>query len=118
MHLLFFQSSVHMKNEIRIAGISDASFDKFRDHSVQVIATIYRGGQFMDGLFSCTVKVDGTDATIKITNMFNKSRFKHQLRCLLLKGIAVGGFNVIDIVKLHKLTGIPVMVIMRKKPKL
>jgi hypothetical protein len=48
--------------------------------------------------------------------MVNKSKFKPQLQALLLNGIALGGFNVIDINQLRKKTGIPVIVVIRKYP--
>ena len=72
----------------------------------------------MDGLLSTKVKVDGDDATEKILNMVKKSKHLSQLQCIMLDGIAVAGFNVIDIKKLNKLTGLPVIVITRKKPNM
>lgn len=106
-----------MKEEIRIIGIDDAPFDKFSEKECLVIGTIYRGGNYMDGLLSTKVKVDGSDATKKIAAMINKSKFKKQLRCVLLDGICVAGFNVIDIVELRRKTKIPVVVIMRRYPR-
>ena len=48
--------------------------------------------------------------------MINKSKFKLQLRCILINGIALGGFNVIDIKELNQETKIPVIVVIRKYP--
>ena len=84
-----------MKPEIRILGIDDAPFDKFSDKETYVIATVFRGGDFMDGLLTCKVKVDGNDSTKKLIEMINSSKFKIQFRAILLDGIAVAGFNVI-----------------------
>src|SRR3989344_2798039 len=102
------------KKEVRVIGIDDASFDKFKDRSVTVIGTIYRGGSFMDGALSTKVRIDGNNATDKIAAMINSCKFKPQLRCILLDGIAVGGFNVIDVKKLSKKTSLPVIVVMRR----
>jgi endonuclease V-like protein UPF0215 family len=107
-----------MKEEIRIIGIDDAPFDKFSEKEALVIGTIYRGGNYMDGLLSTKVKVDGSDATKKVAAMINKCKFKKQLRCIFLDGIAIAGFNVIDINELHKKTRIPVVVMMRKYPRI
>ncbi len=105
-----------MKSQIRILGIDDAAFDKFNDTSVVVIGTLFRGGDFMDGVLTCNVKVDGDDATEKIISMINNSKFKPQIRAIMLDGIAVAGFNVIDIDLLFEKTAIPVIVVIRNKP--
>lgn len=105
-----------MKKEIRVLGIDDAPFNKFKDKKVLVIGTVFRGGEFMDGLLSTKVSVDGRNSTTKIAKMVNKSKFKKQFRCIFLDGVAVGGFNVIDIEKLNKLTKIPIIVVIRNYP--
>lgn len=105
-----------MKKEIRIIGIDDASFDKFNDKEVLVIGTIFRGGSFLDGVLSTKVSVDGDDSTNKLIDLINKCKFKPQLQCIILDGIAFGGFNVLDIEKLNKKTEIPVIVVIRRMP--
>jgi len=105
-----------IKKEVRVIGIDDAPFDKFKKGKVLVVGTIFRGGDWLDGVLSTKVNVDGNDATIKITEMINKSKFKPQLQCIFLDGIAVGGFNIIDVKELNKKTKLPVIVIIRKKP--
>lgn len=105
-----------MKKEIRIVGIDDAPFDKFNDKRVLVVGTVFRGGNFMDGLLSTYVTVDGDDSTKKLAAMINGCKFKPQLQAIMLDGIAVGGFNVVDIVKLSKETKLPVIVVMRDYP--
>jgi hypothetical protein len=105
-----------MKKEVRIVGIDDAPFDKFNDKRVLVVGTVFRGGHFMDGLLSTYVTVDGDDSTKKLVTMINGCKFKPQLQVIMLDGIAVGGFNVVDIVKLNKETKVPVIVVMRDYP--
>ena len=105
-----------MKKEIRILGIDDAPH-KFKSRGqVLVVGTVFRGGYELDGLLSTKAEIDGSDSTEKIISMVNGSKFKPQLKCIFLDGIAVGGFNVIDIRELNKKTKIPVMAIMRKMP--
>ena len=107
-----------LKKEIRVIGIDDAPFDKFKKGKVLVVGTIFRGGSWLDGVLSTKVDVDGNNATKKITEMINKSRFKPQLQCIFLDGIAVGGFNIIDVKELSKNTKLPVIVIIRRKPNI
>lgn len=104
-----------MKPQIRLLGIDDAPFN-LGDKTVPVIATFFRGGEWMDGVLSTEVEVDGEDATIKLIEMINRSKFKLQLQAILLDGIAVGGFNVINIHSLNRHTGIPVIVVVRRMP--
>ncbi len=104
------------KKEIRVIGIDDAPFDKFKRGNVLVIATIFRGGSWLDGVLSTKVNIDGTDATKKLADMINKCKFKPQLQAILLDGIALGGFNVIDIKELNKKTKIPVIVTIGRYP--
>lgn len=103
------------KPQIRLLGIDDAPFLK-GDEQVLVIATFFRGGYSMDGVLSTYAQVDGKDATYNLIQMINQSKFRSQLQAILLDGIAVGGFNVINIESLWKHTGIPVIVVVRKMP--
>ena len=105
-----------MKKQIRVIGIDDSSFNKFKDKKVLVIGTIYRGGDFIDGLVSCYVDKDGKDATDKLIEMINKCKFKPQLQYSFIDGIAVAGFNVIDVKKLSQKTKLPVIVVIRDYP--
>lgn len=104
-----------MKKEIRVLGIDDSPFE-FEDKTVKVIGTFFRGGTWLEGVLSTEVEVDGEDATLKLIELVNKSKFKPQLQAILLDGIAVGGFNVINIKSLQQRTGIPAVVIIRKMP--
>jgi len=104
------------KKEIRIIGIDDSPFEKFKKGNILVVGTIFRGGTLLDGLLTTKVAIDGSNSTKKLIEMINKSKFKPQLRCIMLNGIALAGFNVIDINKLNKKTRIPVIVVIRKYP--
>ncbi|MEW5896394.1 MAG: DUF99 family protein [Nanoarchaeota archaeon] len=110
-----YQEQYFLKKQIRVLGIDDAPFD-FKDETCLVIAAFFRGGEWMDGVLSTRVEVDGEDATIKLIDLVNKSKFKAQTRAIFLDGIALGGFNVVNINSLHKHTGIPVLAIVRKRP--
>lgn len=107
-----------MKREIRILGIDDAPFDKFRDKgkNLLVVGTIYRGGNYMDGLLSTKIRIDGRNSTAKLIKMINKCKFKPQLRAIMIDGIALGGFNIVDIKEVYKKTKIPVIVVIRRMP--
>ena len=104
------------KKEIRVIGIDDSPFNKFRDKKVPVVGVVMRGGISIDGVLSAKVSVDGNDATKNLVSMINRCKFKPQLQCVFLDGIAVGGFNIIDINELNKKTKLPVIVVIRRMP--
>jgi len=105
-----------LKKEIRVIGIDDAPHKFKSKGNILIVGTIFRGGSFLDGILSTKASIDGNNATKNIAAMINKSKFKPQLRCIFLDGIAVGGFNIIDIKELNKKTRLPVIVVIRKKP--
>jgi endonuclease V-like protein UPF0215 family len=106
-----------VKPEIRIIGIDDSPFDKFHGSKrVLVIGAVFRAGKWLEGVVSTHIVKDGTDATKKLIRLVNQSRHKGQLRIIMLNGIALGGFNVIDIQELCRKTSLPVIIIMRRKP--
>jgi len=106
---------MNIKKQIRILGIDDCPF-KRSDKQVQIVGTVFRAGEYLDGLLSTKVSVDGFNATEKIIQMIKRSRTAGQLRLIMLDGIAFGGFNVVDINKLYKETKLPVIVVIRHKP--
>lgn len=105
------------KKEIRFVGIDDSPYTK-SDKASLLIGTFFRGGLALDGVMSCSAAVDGDDATESIAGMILKSRFRRQIQCIFLDGIAVAGFNVVDVQELHQRTKMPVIVVMRRYPDL
>ena len=104
------------KKEMRVIGIDDSPFSKFKDKNSLLIGVVMRGGLYVDGILSSSASVDGNDSTGKIIRMINKCKFRPQLQCIFLNGIAVAGFNIIDVKKLNEKTKIPVIVVIRKNP--
>lgn len=111
------KSNDSIKKEIRVLGIDDSPFKKSEKNCL-IVGTIFRGGNYIDGLLSTSVEVDGNDATEKLIKLIEKTRHYEQLNCIMLDGIAVAGFNVIDIKRLNARTGLPVIVLMRRLPDL
>ena len=105
-----------VKEEIRVIGIDDSPFRKSKDKKILVVGVVMRGGSWIDGILSTKVTVDGNDSTKNIVQMINKCKFKPQLQCIFLDGIAVAGFNVIDVRELNKKTKLPVIVVIRRNP--
>lgn len=107
-----------IKKEIRIVGFDDGPFIPRTKGKAPVIGVVFRGGDFLDGVFKAEVEIDGMDGTNVIAVVVNKSKHKEQLRVIMLHGITLGGFNMVNISNLYKMTKLPVIAINRKKPDL
>ena len=59
---------------------------------------------------------DGWDATDVICELLVDRKFLPQLHLLLLDGIALGGFNVVDLPELNRRLGLPCVAVMRNHP--
>lgn len=105
-----------IKQEIRILGVDDSPFPSHTTEKVMLVGTVFRAGNWLDGVLSTYIDGDGTDATEKITDMVRNSRNLGQLGVIMLDGITFGGFNLVNIRKIYESTGVPVIVIMRKIP--
>jgi endonuclease V-like protein UPF0215 family len=109
-----------VKPEIRVIGFDDGTFSlsfKLERRKTVLFGVVMKGSREVVGAVSRWITVDGTDATEKLIDAVNRSRFR-DLRVILLKGITYGGFNVVDLEKLHRETGLPVIVVVRKRPDL
>ena len=105
-----------VKPEIRILGIDDGVFKPHSKELVDVVGVVYRGGYWLDGFMHTRVQVDGMDATEKLAEMITKSPHCPQLRVILLNGVTLAGFNVVDLEELYRRVKLPVVAVTRDKP--
>lgn len=109
-----------VKPQIRVVGFDDGTFSfssKLEREKTILIGVVMKGSQEVVGVLSRWITVDGNDATDAMIDAVNSSRFK-DLRVVMLKGITYAGFNVVDLERLHSETGLPVVVVVRKRPDL
>ncbi len=107
-----------IKPEIRVLGIDDAPHVPRTKSYVPVVGTVFRGGFWLEGVMSTKILVDGFDSTEALGNMITGSRHFRQLRVVMLNGITLGGFNIVDISALNKMTALPVIAVSRKNPNM
>ncbi|APR81059.1 Hypothetical protein A7982_06406 [Minicystis rosea] len=100
-----------------VIGIDDGPFARDHRGRVLVVATAYAGLR-LEGILSTRVMRDGADATRAVGACVSASRFANHTRLIMFQGIALAGFNVIDIHGLHETLGIPVLVVARRPPSL
>lgn len=107
-----------IKPEIRVLGVDDGKFIPHTEGTVIVVGVVFRGGYSIDGVMRTTVAIDGLDATEKLASMINISPHRKQLRLVMLSGITLAGFNLVDIKKLNLATKLPVLALTHEKPDL
>jgi endonuclease V-like protein UPF0215 family len=107
-----------IKPEIRVLGIDDGKFPPHTQGSVIVVGIVFRGGCSIDGVMHTYVSIDGFDATEKLASMINGSPHHKQLRLIMLNGITLAGFNIVDISKLSLATKLPVIALTLQQPDL
>ncbi|MGQ0536503.1 MAG: endonuclease dU [Methanobacteriota archaeon] len=106
-----------MKSQTRVLGIDDAPF-RFGDATTDVVGVLLRGKEYVEAVLRTNVEVDGTDATEKLEAMLLGSRYREQVSAVMVDGIALGGFNVVNLARLHDVLGVPVMSVTRDRPDL
>ena len=104
-----------MKQQIRLLGIDDSPFT-FTEMYATVIGVIMRGGSYIECVLRSQVSVDGTNATSICKELVENTRHRKQLRAMMLDGIALGGFNVVNIQELYSATNLPIITITRDNP--
>jgi endonuclease V-like protein UPF0215 family len=105
-----------VKPEIRVIGIDDGVFAPHVKGFALVVGVVFRGGYWLDGVMHTRVEIDGFDATEKLCSLVVDSPHYRQLRVIMLNGITLAGFNIVDTERLSLETGLPVMAVTRDKP--
>jgi len=100
-----------------VIGFDDAPFERRHRGDVLVVGAVYAGRK-LEGVLSGKVRRDGANATRVLAALVRGSRFRTHLQLVLLQGIALAGFNVVDLDALYRATGIPVLVVVRRSPDL
>lgn len=106
-----------MKPHLRVLGIDDSAFS-FDEKEVVVVGAVVRLPNYLEGVLKTTVEVDGTDATERLAELVGGSRYGENLAAIFIDGIALGGFNVIDIEALNSDLRTPIVTVTRDRPDL
>lgn len=100
-----------------VIGFDDFPFLRHQRGNVRVVGVVYNGLR-LEGVLSGQIRRDGRNSTRVLSGLIRHSKFYPSLQLVLLQGIALGGFNVVDIRALSENLGLPVLVVSRRKPNL
>ncbi len=100
---------------MNVIGFDDGPFPRAHRGDVPLVGAVCAGTR-LDGVVSGKVRRDGVDATRRMVELVQQSQFRGHVRAVLLQGIAVAGFNVVDVHGLSAALDVPVLVVMRRAP--
>ena len=100
-----------------VVGFDDAPFPHGHAGTVPVVGAVFAGSSF-EGMLLGEVTKDGFDAAEVLARLVNDGKFSEHIQLVLLQGITMGGFNVVDVFHLHESTGMPVIAVVRKQPNI
>jgi hypothetical protein len=107
---------LQLNRTIRVVGFDDAPFfERHRGACVNVAGVVCAGTRFEGMVWGCVQK-DGDDATDVLNQLLWQSKFYQQVHLVLIDGLAVGGFNLIDLPELSQRLQRPCVSVMRKLP--
>ncbi|MDY6905027.1 MAG: DUF99 family protein [Thermodesulfobacteriota bacterium] len=104
-----------MKRFSNIIGFDDAPFPRHHTGDVAVVGAVFAALRF-DGVLIGTVQKDGMDAAGRLVAMIRESKFAQHIGLIMLQGVALAGFNVVDAPALSRNTNLPVLVVSRILP--
>ncbi|MCB9744070.1 MAG: DUF99 family protein [Alphaproteobacteria bacterium] len=102
---------------LRAVGFDDAPFDKAPGSPVSVAGVVCRETR-LEGMLWGEAHRDGEDATRVMRDMLLGSKFHAQVHLVLIDGLAIGGFNLVDLPALAEAVARPCVAVMRRPPNL
>lgn len=102
---------------IRVIGFDDAPFQRQSGQPVAVAGVVCAGTRF-EGMVWGEIEADGWDATDRLCQLLLNGKFLPQIHVVLLDGISMGGFNVIDLPLLAQRLDRPCVSVMRRLPRM
>lgn len=100
-----------------VLSIDDGPFEKFVDRDALIVGVVTAGKDLVEGVLTTRLPIDVEEATERLSEWVNGSRFRPVLRAIILNGITIAGLSVIDLPKLSRLTGLPVISVNRRPPE-
>ena len=102
---------------MNVMGFDDGPFSHAHRGRVLLVGALCAGTR-LDGVVSGHVRRDGGDAASRMIDLVRSSQFGDSIRAVMLQGIAVGGFNVVDVHELSRALDVPVLIVTRRPPDL
>jgi endonuclease V-like protein UPF0215 family len=118
------QDLLRHRRTIRVIGFDDAPFvrpllrSSVQERSPVNVAGVVCAGTRFEGMVWGEIQQDGWDATETLAQLLLNGKFLAQLHLVLIDGISMGGFNIIDLPQLAARLCRPCVAVMRRPPDL
>jgi uncharacterized protein len=100
-----------------VIGFDDCPFTRTHKGNVRVVGVVCAQTR-VEGILSTHVRKDGANATSQLEHLIWHSKFAPTLQLILLQGVALAGFNVVDAKRLSDKLELPVLIVARRMPQL
>ena len=100
-----------------VVAFDDGPFERAHRGDVPLVGAVFSRHR-LDGVLVGRVRRDGANATRAIAELLGRSQFRGHVQAVLLQGIALAGFNVVDLHGLHAALGVPGVGVARRAPDL
>lgn len=100
---------------IRVLGVDDAPFEPRRGARANFSGILCADTRF-EGMLWGEIEVDGLDATEVLIETILGSKFHEQMHLFLMDGLAMGGFNLVNLPELCARLERPCVAVMRRLP--
>ncbi|MCI4360674.1 MAG: DUF99 family protein [Thermoplasmata archaeon] len=104
------------KRHLRVVAIDDGAFTR-RSAEAPLVALVWSSPEELEGVALGGARVDGDDATDRIIALVRSLRQYEGVRAVLVDGITVAGFNVLDLGRLARALRRPVISVTRRPPE-
>jgi len=98
-----------------VVGFDDAPFPPGHRGDVPVVGAVY-AAERLDGVLIGKVRRDGANSARRLGSLVAGSRFSGHVQLVLLQGVALAGFNVVDAHELAHRLDLPVLIVARRAP--
>ncbi|MFW5937347.1 MAG: DUF99 family protein [Halanaeroarchaeum sp.] len=95
-----------MKSGARALGVAES----FRGDRSTLAGVVITGNRIVDGFSFSTCTVGGTDATAAVNDLY-AALDREDVRYLLIAGVALAWYNVVDLDDVHRATDRPVIAV-------
>lgn len=98
-----------------VIGFDDGAFARDHRGDVLIVGAVFAGLR-LEGVLAGRVRRDGANATEAIIRMVSSSRFVEHVHAILVQGVAMAGFNVVDLHAVQAALQVPVLAVARRAP--
>ena len=103
------------KRHVRVVAVDDGRFRRTQRFAPLAAVVVSLPG-YVEAVRVDRVEVDGVDATERIEALIEATGHTQDIRAVVLDGVVVGGFNVVDLDRLHRRVGWPIITVTRRAP--